>query len=61
MQEWIVVDQFGNTIAGPFYDKTAAEMHAKMIPNATVVLKNKQIVRAGMELVRIWNTQQELI
>ncbi|CYU55782.1 Uncharacterised protein [Streptococcus suis] len=39
MQEWIVVDQFGNTIAGPFYDKTAAEMHAKMIPNASVEKK----------------------
>ncbi len=39
MQEWIVVDQFGNTIAGPFYDKTAVEMHAKMIPDASVEKK----------------------
>ncbi len=39
MQEWIVVDQFGNIIVGPFCDKTAAEMHAKMIPNASVEKK----------------------
>ncbi|MGT2737833.1 hypothetical protein [Streptococcus pantholopis] len=41
MQEWIVVDQFGNQIAGPFYDKMSAEIYAQNIPNATVVLKNK--------------------
>lgn len=41
MQEWIVVDQFGNVVAGPFWDKVAAEMVAKTIPNSTVVLKNK--------------------
>lgn len=41
MREWVVVDQFGNTIAGPFFDKTAADMHAKNISNATVVLKGK--------------------
>lgn len=41
MQEWIIVDQFGNQIAGPFYDKMSAEMFAKGNPNATVVLKNK--------------------
>lgn len=41
MVEWIVVDQFGNQVAGPFFDKVVAEMFAKNIPNATVVDKNK--------------------
>ena len=35
MIEWIVVDRFGNQIAGPFFDKIAAENVAKAIPNAT--------------------------
>ena len=39
MTEWYVVDQFGNTIAGPFFDKQSAEMFANMNPNYTVVAK----------------------
>lgn len=39
MNEWIVVDQFGNQIAGPFFDKMSADQFAKNIPNASVVLK----------------------
>lgn len=39
MQEWIVVDQFGNIIAQGFYDKQSAEFYAKNIPNASVVKK----------------------
>ena len=41
MVEWIVVDQFGNLLAGPFFDKIAAEQTAKNIPNASVVAKSK--------------------
>lgn len=40
MTEWIVVDQFGNMIAGPFYDKMVAEQFAQNIPNASVIVKN---------------------
>jgi|GEM_PF-2135284 len=29
MVEWYVVDQFGTRIAGPFFDRTQAEMHAQ--------------------------------
>lgn len=39
MNEYIVVDQFGNQIAGPFYDKMSAEQFAKNIPNASVERK----------------------
>lgn len=39
MEEWIIVDQFGNQIAGPFYDRTAAEQFAQNIPNASVERK----------------------
>ncbi len=39
MQEWIVVDQFGNMIAQGFYDKQSAEFYAKSIPNASVEKK----------------------
>lgn len=39
MQEWIVVDQFGNMIAQGFYDKQSAEFYAKNIPNTSVVKK----------------------
>lgn len=39
MQEWIVVDQFGNQIAGPFFDKQSTEFFAKNIPNASVERK----------------------
>ena len=39
MQEWIVVDQFGNMIAQGFYDKQSAEFYAKNIPNASVEKK----------------------
>ncbi len=39
MTEWYVVDQFGNTIAGPFFDKQAAEMYAKGHPHFSVVAK----------------------
>ena len=31
MQEWNVVDQFGNMIAQGFYDKQSAEFYAKNI------------------------------
>ena len=40
MQEWIVVDQFGNVIAQGFYDKQSAEFYAKTIPNASVEKKS---------------------
>ncbi len=40
MKEWIVVDNFGNTIAQGFFAKDAADMYARNIPNATVILKN---------------------
>ncbi len=30
MQEWIVVDQFGNMIAQGFYDKQSAEFSLKI-------------------------------
>lgn len=40
MIEWIVVDRFGNQIAGPFFDKIAAENVAKVIPNATIIPKH---------------------
>ena len=39
MQEWVVVDQFGNVIAQGFYDKQSAEFYSKNIPNASVVKK----------------------
>lgn len=39
MQEWIVVDQFGNVIAQGFYDKQSAELYAKNIPNTSVEMK----------------------
>jgi hypothetical protein len=39
MNEWLIVDNFGNVIAQGFYDKVSAELYAKNIPNATVVLK----------------------
>ena len=39
MQEWIVVDQFGNMIAQGFYDKKSAEFYVKNIPNASVEKK----------------------
>ena len=39
MQEWIVVDQFGNMIAQGFYDKQSAEIYKKNIPNASVEKK----------------------
>lgn len=41
MQEWIVVDQFGNMIAQGFYDKQSAEFYAKSIPNASVEKKRQ--------------------
>ena len=31
MKEWIVVDQFGNQVAGPFFDKMTAEQFAQNI------------------------------
>lgn len=40
MQEWVVIDQFGNVIAQGFLDKQAAEFYAQNIPNASVVRKN---------------------
>ena len=40
MQEWIVVDQFGNVIAQGFYDKQSAEFYAETIPNASVEKKS---------------------
>lgn len=40
MQEWVVIDQFGNVIAQGFFDKQAAEFYAQNIPNASVVRKN---------------------
>ena len=40
MIEWIVVYRFGNQIAGPFFDKIAAENVAKAIPNATIIPKH---------------------
>lgn len=39
MEEYIVVNQFGNQIAGPFFDKQSAEFFAKNIPNASVERK----------------------
>lgn len=39
MQEWVVIDQFGNIIAQGFYDKLSAEQYAKNIPNASVIVK----------------------
>jgi len=39
MGNWYVVDNFGNQLAGPFFDKILAEQFAKNIPNATVVFK----------------------
>lgn len=39
MQEWKVVDQFGNMIAQEFYDKQSAEFYAQNIPNASVERK----------------------
>lgn len=39
MEEWIVVDQFGNMIAQGFYDKQSAEFYAQNIPNARVEKK----------------------
>ena len=45
MQEWIVVDQFGNIIAQGFYDKQSAEFYAKNIPNASVVKKQVKMVQ----------------
>lgn len=39
MGQWFVVDNFGNQIAGPFFDKTSAEVYAKGAPNFTVVYK----------------------
>ena len=40
MQEWIVVDQFGNVIAQGFYDKQSAGFYAETIPNASVEKKS---------------------
>ena len=40
MIEWIVVDRFGNQIAGPFIDIITAENVAKAIPNATIIPKH---------------------
>lgn len=39
MQEWVVVDQFGNIIAQGFYDKQSAEHFAQNIPNTSVIPK----------------------
>ncbi|AXJ12183.1 hypothetical protein [Streptococcus pluranimalium] len=39
MQEWVVVDQFGNIIAQGFFDKQSAEFYAKNIPNSSVQMK----------------------
>lgn len=41
MVEWYVVDQFGNQIAGPFFDKQGAEIFANGNPNFSVVAKQK--------------------
>lgn len=38
MNHWIVVDQFGNSLAGPA-DKIFCENVAKGIPNSSVVYK----------------------
>ncbi|WP_272868280.1 hypothetical protein [Streptococcus equinus] len=40
MQEWVVIDQFGNVIAQGFFNKQVAETYAQNIPNASVVRKN---------------------
>ena len=39
MQEWIVVDQFGNMIAQGFYDKQSAKFYVKSILNVSVEKK----------------------
>lgn len=39
MQEWIVIDQFGNVLHQGLYDRSAAEMIAQSIPNARVEMK----------------------
>lgn len=39
MNEYIVVDQFGNQVAGPFLDKQSAEFFAQNNPNYSVERK----------------------
>ncbi len=39
MKEYIVVDQFGNQVAGPFYDKLSAELFCQNNPNWSVEVK----------------------
>lgn len=39
MNEYIVVDQFGNQVAGPFFDKQSAEFFARNNPNYSVERK----------------------
>ncbi|GAB2021183.1 hypothetical protein RyT2_02560 [Pseudolactococcus yaeyamensis] len=39
MGNWYVVDDFGNQIAGPFFDKQSAEFYANGFPNYSVVYK----------------------
>ncbi|MDY3024047.1 hypothetical protein ACMZ6Y_09625 [Streptococcus pluranimalium] len=48
MQEWVVVDQFGNVIAQGFYDKQSAELYAQNIPNASVELRDKFFLSRGL-------------
>ena len=40
MQEWIVVDQFGNVIAQGFYDKQSAEFFVQYMSNTSVEKKS---------------------
>lgn len=48
MQEWVVVDQFGNVIAQGFYDKQSAELYAQNIPNVSVELRDKFFLSRGV-------------
>lgn len=51
MQEWIVVDQFGNVIAQGFYDKQSAEFYAETIQ--TLVLKRKASKITTLQLTHL--------
>lgn len=39
MEEWIVVEQFGNQVAGPFFDKQSADFFAQNTPQYSVERK----------------------
>lgn len=39
MEQWIVVDQLGNQVAGQFFDKQSAEFFAQNTPQYSVERK----------------------